>query len=71
MKIALDVVAAWTALDVVLLVAWCLAHAHARHAGASRSPARPSRAVQVVYTFAPGAMEGERESALAAALQAA
>lgn len=41
MKIVLDVIAAWTALDVVLLVAWHLGHVANRRpaAGPAAGPA--------------------------------
>lgn len=61
MKTFLDIVAAWTALDLVLIGTWHLAHVRGRRFGAHVMAIRP---IQRVYTLAPEARRQETRPAL-------
>ena len=66
MMTALDVIAAWAALDVALLVAWHLAHTGSRRSGA-RHPA-PRSAGPCVHTLPPQVRLGDAPLTLVPAL---
>jgi hypothetical protein len=65
MKTFLEILAAWTALDVVLIAAWHLAHGVSRRSAARFLADKPE--TQRVVTLAPEPRLGESRPALVVA----
>ena len=62
MKMFLDIAVAWTALDVVLIATWHLAHVRSRRLGSRILTGAP--VTQRVFTLAPEARFGEPQPVL-------